>query len=58
MVWDHFGTRADVISRRYPILIPLTLDFTLKAKCQEKITDVIFHQSSVAFFVSRSKDEI
>ena len=31
------GTRADVISGRYPVPCPLTLNFTLKVKCQAKV---------------------
>ena len=27
---DHFGTRADVISGQYPVLLSLTLNLTLK----------------------------
>ena len=36
VVWDHFGTRADVILGRCPVPRPLTLNFTLKVKCQVK----------------------
>ena len=36
VVCDHFGMRADVISRRYLIPRPLTLNLTLKDKFQVK----------------------
>ena len=34
--WDHFGRRTDVISGRYPVPRHLTLNLTLKVKCQVK----------------------
>ena len=36
VIYDDFGTRADVISGRYPVPGLLTLKFTLEVKCQVK----------------------
>ena len=36
IVWDYFGTIADVISGRYPVPRLLTLNLALKVKCQVK----------------------
>ena len=37
VVCDNFGTRADVILERYPLLRPLTLSLTLKVKTKSKV---------------------
>ena len=34
IVWDHFGTRAEVTLGRYPVLRRLVLAFIWKVKCQ------------------------
>ena len=36
VAWDHFDTRADVTSGRYQEPRPLTLNLTLKVKCNVK----------------------
>ena len=36
VISDHFGTLIDVISGQYPVPCPLTLNVTLKVKCQDK----------------------
>ena len=41
VVYDHFGTRADVISGRYPVLLPLTLKLTSKVKCHRSKATVV-----------------
>ena len=36
--WDYFSTPGDVISGQYSVHRPLTLNLTLKVKCQVKGT--------------------